>query len=168
MMGAGKSTVGRLVATRLGCCAVDTDDLVERDAGMTVAEMFVALGEDAFRTAEAGAIKELGHRAGPLVVSVGGGAVLKDENRDAMRALGSVVWLRAQPGTLAARVGRGHGRPLLSGTADHGGTAAALARMAAERHTLYEEVADVVIDVDGLSPTHVARLVVGELDRWQR
>jgi shikimate kinase len=168
MMGAGKSTVGRLVATRLGCDAVDTDDLVERSSGMTVADMFAALGEDSFRAAEAGAIRELGHGAGALVVSVGGGAVLKGENREAMRALGTVVWLRAQPGTLAARVGRGQGRPLLAGDSEHRGTAAVLAGLASERHALYEQVADIIIDVDHLSPAQVARLVMAELERRRR
>jgi len=160
MMGAGKSTVAKLAALRLGWAAVDIDELVERASGLTVGEMFSRQGEEAFRTAESRAIVGLSSEPGPLVVSVGGGAVLRAENREAMRALGRVVWLRATPATLAARAGRGAGRPLLE-TARRGddGILGALERLAAERHDLYAEVAQVVIDVDKLSPTEVAEAV---------
>ena len=160
-MGSGKSTVSRLLAALLGCAAVDTDELVERDKAMTVAEVFAGVGEAAFREAESSAIAGLGQVAGGLVVSVGGGAVKIEANRRAMRAIGPVVWLRAQPATLAHRVGGGEGRPLLAGA----GTTVEeqLGRLAAERAPLYEEVANVVVDVDDLSPEEVAELVLAEV-----
>ncbi len=94
----------------------------------------------------------------PSVISVGGGAVLEPRQRVALRGGGTVVWLRARPDTLARRVGRTPHRPLLVGAAD--GPGAALARIDAERRPFYAEVADVVIDVDDLSPGAVAQRVL--------
>jgi len=175
MMGAGKSSVAKDVAAQLGWAVADTDDVVEHGAGMTVARIFADQGEEAFREAESGAIGHLALAAGPLVVSVGGGAVLRPENRVAMAQRGTVVWLRARPGTLAARVGRGEKRPLLaragsgagSGRGGGRGLVQVLARLSAERQPLYEEVADVVVDVDGLTVAQVARLVVAQLSALQ-
>jgi shikimate kinase len=155
MMGAGKSTVARLLAEAFGCPAFDTDEMVERRAGRTVAEMFAGEGEEAFRAAESQAIGELGSFVGPLVASVGGGAVLSAANRAALRSVGTVVWLRAIPATLARRVGRGTGRPLLRRSGH--GPLEVLARIADERQAYYQEVADLVVDVDGLSSRQVAR-----------
>jgi len=130
-------------------------------------------GEQEFRVAEADAIAEVGGTVGPLVVSVGGGAVLSEVNRRAMRELGTVVWLRARPATLAERVGEGLGRPLIAGAPN--GPAGplpaheVLARLDSERRPLYEEVADIVVDVDDLSAAQVARRVLAALaerGRW--
>jgi len=161
MMGAGKSTVARLVAERIGCAAIDTDEMVEQRAGMSVAQMFAGKGEETFRAAESEAVAELGNILGPLVVSVGGGAVIKEENRRAMRLVGTVVWLRARPATLSSRVGLGQARPLLA--QGDGGELQRLERLEhldAGRRDLYDQVADVVIDVDELSPEQVAELVL--------
>jgi shikimate kinase len=168
MMGAGKSTVARLVAAKVRYPTVDTDELVARDEHMSVAEIFTEKGEDAFRAAESAVIARLANIEGPLVVSVGGGAVLRPENRRAMRSLGTVVWLRARPATLAARLGRGEGRPLLVARGSTLAPAETLSRLAAERHDLYQEVADVTIDVDELSPRQAAARVLVEIGRRRR
>ena len=157
MMGAGKSTVGRLVAERLGWEFRDVDDEVERASGAAVAEVFASVGEEGFRRAEREALTSCLAGTADAVVSVGGGAVLSSANRDALRDAGTVVWLRARPGTLAARVGDGAGRPLLAGDA---GPAARLEELARARAELYSVVADAVVDVDGLTPAEVAELVV--------
>jgi shikimate kinase len=161
MMGAGKSTVAGLLAVRLGWPLIDTDTLIERKAGTSVAEIFARDGEDVFRAAEAGAIADLEGGQEPLVVSVGGGAVVSEANRKALRAAGTVVWLRARPATLAARVGSGKSRPLLS----RGGLEprAALAQLAAEREGCYRAAADMVVDVDDASAVQVADLVMTAL-----
>ncbi len=158
MMGAGKSTVGRLVAERLGWPFVDTDAEVERSVGMPVAEIFAARGEAGFRTEEAAVTASVLAGAERSVVSVGGGAVLDPGTRTALRGAGTVVWLRARPDTLTRRVGKGRNRPLLSDDGD--GPAAALARIDGQRRALYGELAAEVIDVDDLSPDAVARRVL--------
>jgi shikimate kinase len=163
MMGAGKSTVARLVAARLGRPHVDTDVEVERVAGLSVSELFSARGEAGFRAEESRVVTSVLAAAVPSVISVGGGAILDSAQRRAMRAAGPVVWLRARPDTLARRVGRGGDRPLLDNAGDSPsrGPATALARIDGERRGLYEEVASVVIDVDDLTPGAVADRVVG-------
>ncbi len=157
MMGAGKSTVGRIVAERLGKPFVDTDEEVERVSGATVAAVFALHGEAEFRRRESQVLAEVLAGA-PGVVAVGGGAVLDPANRAAMHRAGTVLWLRARPATLARRVGRGQDRPLLAG--EEGGPGAAVARIDAERRPLYAEVADEVLDVDDLDADAVAERVL--------
>ena len=158
MMGSGKSTVGRLVATRLGRPHVDVDREVEQVAGESVRGIFSRRGEAWFRAEESRALGRVLARPVPGVVSVGGGAVLDPFNRAALRHGGTVVWLRARPETLALRVGNAADRPLLA--AATGGPAAALGRIDAERRPLYEEVATEVIDVDDLTAKAVADRVI--------
>jgi len=155
MMGAGKTTTGKLVAEKLGWDYLDSDVEVEKKTGLTVPALFARDGEVAFRDAEAEVLRAACARTDPVVVSVAGGAVLRPENRDLLRACGDVIWLRARPTTLAARVGDGVGRPLLDG--DPG---AALRALDAVRRPLYAEVADETIDVDDLTPDEVAARII--------
>jgi shikimate kinase len=163
MMGAGKSTVARLAATRLGWHWVDTDDEVEAAAGTTVADIFARLGEPHFRQEETRAIDAVLRRSEPLVISVGGGAVLDPGNRQRLRGAGTVVWLRARPDTLVERVGHGADRPLLTGdgSADR---SEILRRIDLERRPLYDEVAHRVVDVDGLDAPTVAEHVLDRVE----
>jgi shikimate kinase len=155
MMGAGKTTTGQLLAQRLGWRYQDSDADVEAVTGLTVPELFARDGEAAFRRAEAGVLASACANAVPTVVSVAGGAVLNEENRRLIAASGFVVWLKARPGTLAARVGEGAGRPLLG---DDPG--AALIRLNEVRAPLYAELADLVIDVDDLDAATVVDRIV--------
>jgi shikimate kinase len=155
MMGSGKSTVGRLLAERLGWPYLDSDEQVVARTGKTVPELFAERGESQFRAEEAEALAQATTSDGPAVVSVAGGAVLAADNRRRIRVAGQVVWLRAEVATLAARVGTGTGRPLL-GDDPH----AALQRLYLERLPLYEELADVTVDVDHLTPLEVADRVL--------
>ncbi len=157
-MGAGKSTVGRLLSRTLGWPLIDIDSEIEGAAGRTVAELFAVVGEPAFRVLETEAIERVIADDAPAVVAVGGGAVLAAANRQLLRGGGTVVWLRASLETLGRRVGDGAGRPLLSGAPSE-----RLARIEAERRSLYEEVATVVVDVDDLSPEAVAEKVLATL-----
>jgi shikimate kinase len=159
MMGAGKSTTGRLLAERLGWAYLDSDDEVESSTGMTIPEIWKARGEAAFRAEESRVLAEACRSDGPAVVSVAGGTVLAPANRAIIGASGLVVWLRAEVPTLVARVGTGAGRPLLDA-----GPAEALRRLYDERAGLYAEMADLVFDVDRMSPPQVVDAIAEALD----
>ena len=150
MMGSGKSTVGRLLARELGVEFLDSDEQVQRATGRTIPEIFSEDGEAAFRAEEKRALAEGIAAADPRVVAVAGGAVLDQGNRELIADAGLVVWLRASVDSLTKRVGRGDGRPLLGDD-----PAAALRRLEAERRPLYEQLADIIVDVDGLAPADV-------------
>jgi shikimate kinase len=143
MPGSGKSSVARRVARRTGRAAVDVDAEIERVSGRSIAEIFAAEGEAGFRALEGEVLAALLAGDEPLVIATGGGAVLRDENRATMRSRGVVVWLRATPTTLAARVGDGRTRPLLAG--DPIGN---LTRLLAERGDAYAAAAHAIVDVD--------------------
>ena len=155
MMGVGKTTVGRRLAARLGWDFLDSDAEVEAATGHTVPEIFATEGEAAFRRAETAALRQAVALDRPVVVGVAGGAVLDPANRHLLAEAGPVVWLRARPETLAARVGDGAGRPLLD---DH--PAETLAALDRVRRPLYAELADLVIDVEGLSPEQIVDRIV--------
>ena len=159
MMGAGKTTTGRLLADRLGWRYRDSDADVEASTGLTVPELFSRDGEAAFRRAEAAVLADACADPSPSVVSVAGGAVLSADNRRLIAASGIVVWLRARPGTLAGRVGDGTGRPLLEDD-----PAGALVRLDTVRAPYYAEVADVIIDVDELTPAAVVERIMEAVD----
>jgi shikimate kinase len=143
MPGCGKSSIARRIARRTGRRAVDIDHEIERVAGRPIPEIFASDGESAFRDLEADVLNATLAGDEPLVIATGGGAVLRDSNRAAMRARSVVVWLRATPETLAARVGDGRTRPLLAG--DPIGN---LRRLQDERSAHYESAAHAVVDVD--------------------
>lgn len=159
MMGSGKTTVGRIVAKRLGRRFLDSDEVVEERTGHTVRAIFALQGEDAFRAEETAALVEALGSKEPVVVAAAGGSVLDAANRERMRSAGTVVWLRADPVVLADRVVGGGHRPLLD--EDPVGVLRALD---AERGHLYEEVADVVIEVDALAPEQVADSVLAAVE----
>jgi shikimate kinase len=154
MMGAGKSTTARLLAERLRWRYVDSDDEVERRAGRSIPDIWKESGESAFRADESLVLSDICQQVQPTVVSVGGGAVVDLENRATIRRAGLVVWLRAEVSTLARRVGSGDGRPLLAG-----GPRAALTQLAEARAAIYAELADLVFDVDRLSPPEVVEQI---------
>ena len=155
MMGAGKTTTGHLVADHLGWGYRDSDADVEAMTGLTVPELFERDGEAAFRKAEATVLAESCASASPLVISVAGGAVLDPGNRALIARSGTVVWLRARPETLGARVGDGAGRPLLGEDPTE-----AMGRLLTDRAPFYMELADLVIDVDDLTPAEVAARIL--------
>jgi len=155
MMGSGKSTSGRVLAARLGFAFADADAEIEHATGRTVRAIFGDDGEPVFRRIEANVLASLLARSEPTVIAAGGGAVLAPANRSLARQRGLVVWLRAEPATLIERVvtrtDRANVRPLLDED-----PATTIERLVAERRTCYEDAADLVIDVDGLTPDAVA------------
>ena len=155
MMGAGKSTVGRRVAVKLGRPFADTDALIEAREGQSIAELFATRGEPAFRDLEAAALRELVLGPELLVLATGGGAVVRPANRALLREHATVVWLRASAGVLAHRVRQDGSRPLLADD-----PRAAIDRLLAEREPWYREVADHVVDVDHVDKRDVIAAVV--------
>jgi shikimate kinase len=151
-MGAGKTTVGRLLADRWGVGFRDTDDLVEEAEGRSVSDIFVDSGEEHFRALERAAVgRALDEHPG--VLALGGGAVMAEETRTAL-AGHAVVFLRVGLTDAAARVGLGASRPLLLGNVR--GTMKGLLD---ERTPVYESVASLSVDTDGRTPDEVANAV---------
>jgi shikimate kinase len=134
MMGAGKSSVGRRLAGRLGIPFVDADVEIEKAAGMTISEIFATHGEPYFRAGETRVIARL-LDGGPQVLATGGGAFMNADTRAAVRAKGISVWLRATLEVLNRRIKRRGDRPLLK-SADQSDT---LRRLIEERDPVYAE-----------------------------
>jgi shikimate kinase len=111
-MGAGKSSVGRIVASQLGVPFIDSDVEIERVSRMTIAELFAAYGEEEFRALEARVMKRL-LKGGPRVISTGGGAFINDRTRKHIKRGGLSIWLKADLDVLWERVNKRDTRPLL-------------------------------------------------------
>jgi shikimate kinase len=164
-MGSGKTSIGRLVAKKLGFQFVDTDAVVVERAGMQVPEIFARHGEAWFRDQETSALESMAilNRS---VISTGGGVVLRGENRAFLRGLGFVVWLTASEEVIFERVSRNKRRPLLQ-TADPRKTVQDLLALRAE---LYRDVSRFTLDTTDLSHEHAAETVIAEAKRafsWQ-
>ncbi|MBX5001831.1 shikimate kinase [Rhizobium lentis] len=112
LMGAGKSSVGRIVASQLGIPFIDSDHEIERVSRMTIPELFAAYGEEEFRALETRVIKRL-LKSGPRVVSTGGGAFINERTRRHIKKGGVSVWLKADLDVLWERVNKRDTRPLL-------------------------------------------------------
>ena len=141
LMGAGKTTIGRILARKLGMEFIDSDHEIEARTGASVPLIFEIEGEPSFRRREADVIRDLTSRRG-IVLATGGGAVLNPDTRALLKERGTVIYLRATVNSIMARTSHDKNRPLLR-TADPRRT---LEDLTAQREPLYREVADLVID----------------------
>lgn len=160
LRGSGKTTVGRLLAGRIGRNFVDTDDLVEQAARRAIRDIFERDGEARFRELERRAVADALADATSAVVSVGGGAVLLDENRRLLRERAACIWLTASAETLHRRIDAdpttADRRPPLIATAGVEG----VRELLAAREPYYRETARHVIDTEHLEPDEIVERIV--------
>jgi shikimate kinase len=152
MMGSGKSTVGQLVADRIGRPFYDTDELVEQAGEASIPEIFAAEGESGFRDREKRIVEDVASCPSGIVAT-GGGIILDPANVASMRRSGTIVLLAGDVETLRRRVGRGDDRPLLAADNDE-----RFQTIASERRELYRSSADVIVDATGTVDEVVAEV----------
>ena len=141
LMGAGKTTIGKLLAKKLKKTFFDTDHEIEKKLGVKVSVIFELEGEEGFRKRETQMIDELTQKK-DIILATGGGAVLSEENRRMLKERGKVIYLNAKPQNLAKRMAHDKDRPLLQ----QGNVEETLSRLYNERHPLYLSTASFVVD----------------------
>jgi shikimate kinase len=154
-MGAGKSSCGRLLARRLGRCFIETDDMIVARAGRSIPEIFREDGEEQFRRLEGEAVDALRLKSGE-VIATGGGLPCRDGRMEALRALGTVVWLRGDLTLLLDRAARVGGRPMLERSAEE------IEALYRAREPYYAR-AHVTVDTAGLGVDQVVARVLALL-----
>jgi shikimate kinase len=161
--GTGKTTVGAELAGRLGWEFVDTDSLIEQRAGKSIAEIFAEEGEPRFRNLERSIVREQLARD-RVVLSVGGGAVLDEANRQAIRQAGPAVWLQASTDMIVARItadpASDRQRPALSAQKD---LRDEVTLLLARREPLYDDTATIRIETDGRTPAAIVDEILAQL-----
>lgn len=160
LMGAGKTTVGKVLAKHLGKTFCDSDQEIESRTGVKIPLIFELEGEAGFRKRESAMIEEL-TRLKDVVLATGGGAVLCKQNRDNLRRYGTVVYLRASVEDLWQRTRNDRNRPLLQ-TED---PRARLEELFAQRDPLYREIADIIVDTGGQSVSAIAHTLEKLLEK---
>ena len=159
-MGAGKSTIGRLLSTELKLIFKDTDKEIEDRCGCNIPWIFDVEGEEGFRRRETAAIDDLSALSG-LVLATGGGAVLRPENRKFLQSRGAVVYLHASVEQQIERTAKDRNRPLLQAE----NPAQVLADLMAVRDPIYRDCCDYLIKTDGRRPRAVVREILQHLEQ---
>lgn len=160
MPGSGKSTVGRQLAHRAGVPFIDLDHRLEQAIGTTIRSFFEAEGEARFRDLESEMLAEVARESGGMVLSTGGGAVLRAENREVLRQFGPVLYLRASPEEIFKRVKHDRTRPLLQG----GNPLDKLRDLYAQRDRLYRETAHYVIETGRPTVHTLVNMIMMQLE----
>lgn len=159
-MGTGKTEVGRILAGRLDRRFVDTDQLVEQEAGLSIPHIFERHGEEYFRNLETGALKSLaGQEPGSLVVATGGGVALREKNRNLLKKMGLIFLLRAPAEVIHRRTSKTGNRPLLQNS----DPARTIEKMLEEREPCYRDC-DFEIDTTAKTPRQVASEIISCLN----
>lgn len=158
-MGTGKTTISRSLQNILHVDVIDMDQEIERTEGMSIPDIFAKKGEAYFRRCETGFLMGLKKKEG-AVISCGGGAPLRGENVEAMRACGTIVLLKASPGTIYERVKDSHDRPLL----EQNKTPEYIQKLLEEREPYYKRAADLEVVTDGKSIIQIAEEIKKFLD----
>jgi len=154
LMGCGKSSIGRRLAKRLVMPLIDLDELIIERAGNSIPDIFEQFGEDYFRYMESKILHEIiGKQA---IIATGGGVVLREANRNLLKAHPPVIWLKAAPEFLAERITGDANRPLIANQ----DALQKLTALATERHPLYAACADLVIARDDMNKDDIATLII--------
>lgn len=165
-MGCGKSTVGKILASRLGADFYDLDTLIEQNAGMTIPEIFTSQGEEAFRQMEAQTLETFletmtNRRA---VLSLGGGTLTTECCRNLLQGRSICIYLKASEDTLVRNLsGQADGRPMLEGAQNEAALRKRIRTLMALRSSIYESSATHTIQVDALSPDSIAASILSLL-----
>jgi shikimate kinase len=161
MMGMGKSVVGKALEQKTGLPRFDTDEIISSKSRMPIKEIFSTHGEEHFRNLETETLRSMSLEE-PAIIVTGGGIVLRAQNVDLLRQLGTVVWLDADEATLRTRIRGLRDRPLLQ-TAN---PRAALSELLAAREPLYRRAADLRVDVSQKNPQEIAELILENIKNF--
>ncbi len=164
MMGSGKTTIGIKIAEETGRRWYDTDGIIEDRYGK-ISDIFEYYGEAHFRRLETQIVQELCQKDN-LIISTGGGLVLKEENNTLLQKNGKIVFLRANLETLASRLKVDGTRPLLEHSTE--GIKDRLQRLLIERSPIYERASDYVVDVDNKTVEQIALEIIGIVERGEK
>ncbi len=156
-MGAGKTTVGKKLAKELSCEFIDTDELIEKEQGCKISEIFEKDGEAAFRDLETELLKRLQGSEKEFVLSIGGGMPVREENRKLLQSLGTVIYLKTSKEEIIRRVSGDTGRPLLQG----GRLEEKVTALMNAREQIYIETAHKEIVTDGKYPKGLVQEIMG-------
>ena len=163
-MGSGKTSVGVKLSYRLKMSVEDTDKLIERREDRRISEIFAQNGEEYFRQKETELLRELVEKQqGPRIYSVGGGTPVKPENRELLKQLGTVVWLRIQPETVYQRLKDDTTRPLLQCE----DPLERIRELIESREEAYTSCSDVIVDVDGLEMEDILRIIERKMKKMK-
>lgn len=158
-MGCGKTSIGIRLSYRMRKAMTDTDKTIERLYRMTVSEIFEKMGEEAFRDMETQCLEKLLKETKGQIISVGGGLPLRSRNRELLKKLGTVVYLRIKPETVCSRLSGDTSRPLLQGEDRE----EKVRKLLEERSPVYESGADIVIDVDGTTEDEIVDKILEKM-----
>lgn len=154
-MGTGKSVVGKALEQKTGLPRFDTDEIISSNSKMPISEIFSTHGEEHFRDLETETLRSMSLEE-PAIIVTGGGIVVRRENVDLLRQLGTVIWLDADQATLRMRIRQLKDRPLLQ-TANPEAT---LSELLAAREPLYRKAADLRVDISQKNPEEIAELIL--------
>lgn len=151
-MGAGKTTIGKRLAKVLGCRFLDTDEMIEQEQERKISDIFQKDGEAAFRDMETELLKRLNQSDEMFVLSIGGGMPVREENRELLREIGTVIYLKTSKEEIIRRVSGDQNRPLLQG----GSLEEKVTSLMTAREQIYIETAHQEFFTDGKSPLQIA------------